>query len=398
MSTAIVDRSQLSRWRAATLVAYLIGGVLAATWGPRLPDLTRDLHVTTAGIGAILATSTVGLLVGLIAASPVARILGIRRTVAISLAVIVGCTLIVAAGIALASVPLTIVGLVVLGLATGILDVVVNVDGSAIEQLAGRSFLPLLHAMWLLGAALGAGIGAGCAALGIGPAAQYAGLAVLVAVAAVFIVWSIPGGSRGQVEDAVERASLGVRFGQWLRGWTDRRLILIGLLIFGVELAEGSARTWMPLAVERGYHQSDAVAALFVTGFSLATAGFRAFGGPVVDRFGQVVVVRVTIAIGVVGVIMFILGGSIWVVLVGTLLWAIGNCLAGPLGMSAAAEGGGDAAARVGVVSTIGFFAGLAGPPLIGFLAQGLGLIPSFWVLVVLLLAALAVAPVLRRR
>ena len=398
MTTAIVDRLHLPRWRAATLTAYLIGGVLAATWGPRLPDLTRQLHVSTAGIGAILATSTIGLLIGLIAASPVSRMLGIRTTVAVSLAVIVACTAIVATGIAVASVPITTGGLLLLGVASGILDVVINVDGSAIEQLGGRSFLPLLHAMWLLGAALGAGISAGCAALGIGPATQYAGLAGLVALAGVFIVVAIPGGRRGDVEEAVDGAPLGVKFRHWLRGWTDRRLILIGLLIFGVELAEGSARTWMPLAVEQGYHQSDAVAALFVTGFSLATAGFRAFGGPVVDRFGRVIVVRVTIAIGVVGVVLFILGGSIWVVLVGTLLWAIGNCLAGPLGMSAAAEGGGDAAARVGVVSTIGFFAGLAGPPLIGFLAQQLGLIPSFWILVVLLIAAFGVAPVLRRR
>jgi MFS family permease len=372
--------------------------MLAATWGPRLPALARDLHVDTAQIGAILAASTVGLLVGLMASSAVARLLGIRRAIGTALGVVAVCMGLVATGAALGSPLAVVAGLLTLGIATGVLDVVVNVDGSTIEQRTGRSFLPLLHALWLVGAAAGAGIGAGCAALGLAPAVQFAGEAVLVAVAGIGIVWAIPGGDRGDAEAAVEGTPLRARFRGWLRGWTDRRLLLLGLLIFGVELAEGSARTWLPSAVERGYDQPAWAAALFVTLFSIGTAGFRAFGGPVVDRFGRIPVVRITIAIGIVGLVLFIVGGNVWLVLIGTILWSIGNCLAGPLGMSAAAEGGPGAAARVGVVSSIGFFAGLAGPPLVGFLAQQIGLVPSFWLLVAFLVVAFATTPALAHR
>ena len=398
MPPVTADPQQLRRWRLALLAAYVLGGLISATWGPRLPDLTGDLRITVAGIGVMLAAATAGLLVGLLAAAPACARLGIRRTIAAALAVNAVFMAVAGGGVLAGSVPVVAVAMLVVGFGAGVVDVAVNVDGAAIEERSGRSFLPVLHALWLVGAAIGAGIGAGCAALRISTGAQVVGEAVLIAVVGAVIVAWVPGGRRGDVEEAVDGIPASVRFRHWLRGWTDRRLLLIGLLIFAVELVEGSARTWLPLAVQRGYDQPAATAALFVTGFSIGTAVFRAFGGRIVDRFGRTPVVRVTAAIGVVGVLLFLLGGNVWVAMVGTLLWSIGNCLAGPLGMSAAAEGGGDAAARVGVVSSIGFFAGLAGPPLMGLLVQGVGPVAVFWPLVPLLVAAFVIAPVLRRR
>ena len=398
MPSASPDPRPLRRWRIALLAAYVLGGSIAATWGPRLVDLTRDLRLDVAGIGAVLAVSTAGLLIGLLAASPATRVLGIRRTIAVALAGNTVFLVLAAVGIAAGSVAVVVGALLVLGFGSGILDVVVNVDGAAIEQRTGRSFLPLLHALWLGGAALGAGIGAACAALHITTAAQVLGQAVLVAVVGAVIVAWVPGGRRAEIEAEATRLPLAVRFRDWRRGWTDGRLLLIGLLIFAVEVAEGSARTWLPLAAQRGYDQPAATAALFVTGFSIGTGVARAFGGRVVDRFGRVAVVRVTTAVGVVGVLLFLVGGTVGTAIVGTLLWSIGNCLAGPLGMSAAAEGGGDAAARVGVVSTIGFFANLAAPPLMGLLVQAVGPVAVFWPLVPLFAAAFLIAPVLRRR
>jgi MFS family permease len=393
-----VDHARLRRWRLALLAAYVLGGLLSATWGPRLPALTSDLHVSTAAVGAVLATATAGLLVGLLAAAPVARRLGIRRTVAAALVVNALGMAVAGLGVAAGSATTVVIALLVVGFGSGVLDVAVNVDGAAVEERTGRSFLPLLHALWLVGAAIGAGIGAACAALGIAIAGQAVGEAVLiVAVGLVIVAW-VPGGRRGEPEEAAEDQPIAARFRQWLHGWTDRRLLLIGLLIFAVEVVEGSARTWLPLAVQRGYEQPAATAALFVTGFSISTAVLRAFGGPIVDRFGRVAVVRVTTAIGLAGVLLFLFGGSLWTAMAGALLWSVGNCLAGPLGMSAAAEGGGDAAARVGVVSSIGFFAGLAAPPLIGLIVQGVGPIAAFWPLVPLLVVAFVIAPALRRR
>jgi MFS family permease len=132
--------------------------------------------------------------------------------------------------------------------------------------------------------------------------------------------------------------------------------------------------------------------------FATGEAFARIFGGPVVDRLGRVHAIRYTTALGVAGLVLFILGVSEWIVLVGTLLWAVGVSMGFPLGMSAAAESGPDPAARVSVVASLGYFANLAGPPAIGLLAESFGLLNALWIVVALFLVAFALAGSLHRR
>jgi hypothetical protein len=63
-----------------------------------------------------------------------------------------------------------------------------------------------------------------------------------------------------------------------------------------------------------------------------------------------------------------------------------------PLGMSAAAEGGDDPAAQVSAAASLAYVSGLVGPPLIGFLAESLGLLGALWLVAVLFTAAFAAA------
>jgi MFS family permease len=184
---------------------------------------------------------------------------------------------------------------------------------------------------------------------------------------------------------------------QWLRGWTDWRLLLVGVVMLGVELGEGSANNWLTLAVRNDHGQTAAIAALFLTAFAIGEALARIFGGRVVDRLGRVRVIRYTTALGVLGLVLFILGGNLWTVLFGVLLWAFGVSMGFPLGMSAAAESGPDPASRVSVVASIGYFANLAGPPAIGLVAEEVGLLNALWLVVALFVAAFAVAGSLGR-
>jgi MFS family permease len=167
--------------------------------------------------------------------------------------------------------------------------------------------------------------------------------------------------------------------------------------MLGVELGEGSANSWLTLGVASGHGQSPAVAALFFTAFAVGETACRVLGGPLVARLGRVRTTRITTAAGVIGMALFILGGPAPVVLAGAVLWAIGVSMGFPLGMSAAAESGPNAAARVSVVASLGYLAGLAGPPVIGGLSQSVGLLNAFWLLaaffVVAFVAAGALAP-----
>jgi MFS family permease len=206
----------------------------------------------------------------------------------------------------------------------------------------------------------------------------------------------IPAGERAPAEQAPK--DRGAKLRQWLRGWLDLQLLLIGLVMLGVELGEGSANSWLTLAVRNNHGQSAAVAALFFTTFAAGEGLTRIFAGPVVDRLGRVLTIRLTTALGVIGIAAFILADNRWIVLLGVLLWAVGVSMGFPLGMSAAAESGPDPAARISVVASIGYFANLAGPPAIGALAQSAGLLNSLWLIAALFVAAFAAASSFRPR
>lgn len=113
------------------------------------------------------------------------------------------------------------------------------------------------------------------------------------------------------------------------------------------------------------------------------------------DSFGRVRVLRGTIALGIAGITMFIVAGTIWLVALGVVLWAVGVSMGFPLGLSAAAEGD-DPASQVSVASSIGYTANLIGPPVIGFLAESLGLLSALWLLAFMFVAAFAAAGVVR--
>jgi MFS family permease len=385
-----IEHSKIASWRRSVTSAFGLGGIAISTWGPRLPAIKSRLGIDVATIGVLLATVTAGAIFGLLASTPVRHRFGSRRSLGGALFVIAFGTTMVGLGLILGNLVMVFVAFAIVGFAIGLLDVLINVEGSAIEQIVGRTLMPRMHAAWSIGAVVGSGIGAGCAALGITPAQQFIAEGVLIAGCAIALAPGISGGSRVSAENSsTDRRA---KFRQFLMGWLDVRLLLIGVVMLGVELGEGSAGNWLTLAVRNDHGQSAAVAALFFTAFAGGEALTRIFGGPVVDRLGRVRTIRATTALGIAGVVLFIVAENRWVVLVGVVAWAVGVSMGYPIGMSAAAESGPDSAARVSVVASIGSFANLAGPPAIGALAQRVGLLNALWVLVALFAAAFAAA------
>jgi MFS family permease len=389
--------STLRGWRNAVLVLFALGGITVSAWGPRLPSIRADLHLGDGVIGLVLAGVTVGSIAGLGASSAFLSWLGARRAIAsVVILVAVGLALAGVAAGGFGSLPFTILGFVLVGFGIGSLDVMINVEGSAVERESRKTLMPLMHAGWSIGAVIGSGIGAAASALKIAFEWQFVGESVVLVVAVLVAVRFLPAATP-QDADA-QRAPVAERIRGWLRGWTDWRLLLIGVVMLGVELGEGAANSWLTLAVHDDHHQSNTVAALFFTAFAIGESGARIFGGPLVDRVGRVRAVRFTTAIGVVGVVLFILGAPAWVTLIGVLLWAVGVSMGFPLGMSAAADSGPNPAARVSVVASIGYLANLGGPPVIGFLAESFGLLNALWLVAALLAVGFAVAGVLRAR
>jgi MFS family permease len=252
--------------------------------------------------------------------------------------------------------------------------------------------MPRFHAGFSVGTVAGALGGVAMVALGVSVTAHLAIVALAVAIGVPIAVKGFMGdhpnadGRRSTGSDArTARASL--------RAWRERRTLLIGVFVLALAFAEGSGNDWISLAMIDGHRAQPAVGTLAFAVFLAAMTAGRWFGPQMLDEHGRIPVLRTTLIVAIVGLLMFTLGPSTEVAFGGALLWGAGISLGFPVGMSAGADDPSLAAARVGVISSIAYCAFLAGPPLIGLIAQRYALT----VVIPLLLLGCAIAGALRR-
>jgi predicted MFS family arabinose efflux permease len=357
--------TQTDRAKVAVAAVFVINGLALASWLSRLPAIREGLGLTPGGIGLLLLCLSAGTVLALPLSGAVVGRLGPARTVAVAAVIGSAGLLVMAAGLAAASIPLVAVGMFGYGVGTSSWDVAMNVEAADVERRLDRTIMPRFHAGFSAGTIAGALLGAGCARLGIDLAGQLT--ATVVVVLAV-----VPLATRAFTpvpEDHKERAA-SLRVAD---AWREPRTLTIGLLVLAFALAEGIANDWVALALVDGYGASESLAA---TGFAVFVSAMtlgRLFGGALIERRGRVTTLRLTGALVAVGVAVVVWSPGVPGAFVGAALWGVGASLGFPLGMTAAADDERRAAARVSVVSSIGYAAFLGGPPLLGLLADAFG-------------------------
>ncbi len=415
----------MSRWRAAVLASYAASGIAFATWVSRLPAIRDGLNLTPGGIGLLLMCMTVASFISISASGLIVLRLGPKLTTRIGSSMVGAGLVTVGIGTSIAASPLVVAaGLGILGLGTASWNTASNVEGASLERELQRHIMPHLHGAFSLGTVAAAGFGAWAAAIHMPVFWHFLASGVVVTssvVAATFWFRAertaaatqtfrheetdtfqdpstgplpiISGEPDGAQPDAPKTAVPLDSKRLVALAWRDRRTLLIGILVLGLALAEGAAGDWVALALADGYGQSDAAGAvgygLFVTFMTIG----RFAGTAILDRFGRVVVMRWCSATAVVGLSLFVFSPVPWLAFVALAVWGLGASLGFPVGMSAAADDPVHAAARVSVVSTIGYGAFLCGPPLLGLLAEHFGILHSLLAPLVLLVVSFFLAP-----
>lgn len=373
----------------ALLLQFAFFGMLVASWMSRIPSVRESLDVTALQLGGLLIAGGVGSLLGALSVGALVVRFGSRIVLMLGFAGnVLGFGLLATATI-VGSSSLFLVGMVVNGASGAFVNVPININAAALEKSLARTVLPQFHAAFSIGAALGA------FAASLFSAADVAvGTQVVVVTSAVTVVRVLLWRSSTRPTAGVSRANTHGRNRGALRSafsaWAEPRTILLGLVLLAGSLSEGTATTWLSLAVFDGFAQPEAVGAAVYATFLCAMTVFRIGGASLIDRFGRVLVLRVSGASALMGVLMLVFGASLPIGWVGVALWGFGAALGAPIAIAAASDDPARAGQRVSVVTSFSTIASLAAPPMLGLLVDQVGALHALLVVAVAVVISIA--------
>jgi fucose permease len=366
------------RW--ATTGVFVVNGWAIGLWVAHIPWVQERFDLSKSAMGLVL----VGMALAVILAFPVAgqaivrhgseRIVwvgGIACALAVNLPVLAPHPLLVALGLA------------ALGASSATQDVAMNSHGVSVEKSMRRPIMSSLHAGWAFGGMAGAGFAAACAALGLDPRLTVAIGSILLLCLLVASARRIGHGSAAEGADAA--------------GFTlpSRGVVLLAILCLLVMVTEGAMADWGGLYLRQDLGASAALAALAYSFFTGGMTIGRIAGDWINHRIGAVALLRWGALLTGVPLGAMLLIGQPAAALIGLFLVGLGVSNGVPLMFSAAGRQPdtppGPGIAAVSSMGSLGF---LAGPPVIGVLADAVSL-P--WALATLILGAAVVFALARR-
>ncbi len=333
---------------------FFIAGALFATWGVHVP--TVKLHyglgeqalaiaMLAAGVGAVGTLTQAGRLVGRHGPRRAALVSGLL------------CAVSVAALLFSRSYAGLLALMVVFGVGMSLFDVSINAAASDLERLSDRSLMSGFHGMFSLGGMAGAALGSALLARQLAPDTHLISAGVVAAVAIM--------GAGALMLRTVAGAADGPRFAL-PRGM----LALLGSLAALGLIAEGAMYDWSVLYMTQELKSDAGVAALAYASFSGAMAAARFGGDWVRERVSPAVLMSCSAALAAVAMAAVLWIAHPVVTLVGFALVGLGFANVVPVLFSTAAKLDSNPAHGIAVVASVGYLGMMAGPPLIGVIAE----------------------------
>lgn len=354
---------------------------------PRLPAIKDAMGIEEGALGLALIGAPAGTLISLTLAAPLLERLGHRRVLFIftPLLALFFAIAVHAPG------PVELFFLLMpAGLMIGSIEIMINVEADRTEARLGRRIMNRSHAFWSIGFGSAGVFGALMAGIGVSPQLHLA-LVVLITIAvlAVFLPNFQPAPARRT--DSSDKTSL-------IALPTGPIIVLVAICLSAM-LLEGASIDWSAI-----YMRSVFDAAPFMGGVAVATGAFsqaivRYYADGFVDRHSPTKVARVLLLCMAIGVGLIVLAPTQIIALLGFALLGAGTSALFPLTISAAAQRTDrPAAINVAALAQFSFMAFLVGPPLLGFVAEHIGLRAAFGICLPLILLSFALSHALGDR
>ena len=337
--------------------------------GGRHPGRAAALSLEPGPLGLLLLSIPAGALLGMPLAGWLAPALGSGRLAAVS--ALCFCAALPLLALAPNAAMLAL-ALCLFGASGGANDVTMNAQASEVQRRMGRPVMSSFHALFSLGGLAGSGVAAAAMAAGVPPTAHFAGVACLGLAADL---WA----SRGLSPPVARPPRRSPAFTP-----PPASLLGLGALAFAVLLCEGAAADWSAVYLRNDLGAGPALAAAGFGAFSLAMAAGRLCGDRLVRRLGPAALVRGSAALAAAGLGSGLLVAHPWAAVAGFACLGLGCSNVVPVLFSAASRTPGVEPARaLAGVTVMGYAAFLAGPALIGMVAQATSLRAALGLLVV---------------
>jgi MFS family permease len=372
--------------RIATWIYFGLNGFAIGMWVVHIPNIEHATNISHSTLGLLLLVLGAAAFVGMQVAGPLVDRIGQRRLMPAA-GVLLGLSLF---GPGLAGNWWTLgLTLLLLGFGNGSLDVAMNSHAVVVERAYPRPIMAAFHAMWSIGGAFAALIGAAALRAGVSTAITLGACGALCIVVSLitsrFLIDSHaekPAEAQSEVPAQKPPAKL---------VWQ------LGALAFGLMLAEGVANDWAALQFRDILDTSASTAAYAYGAFAIAMTVGRFATDRVAALIGPAAIVRYGAALAAIGLTTVIFVPSVPVGLVGWAVFGLG--LSGGVPQLFTAAGNLDhrsSGALMAKVVGLGYVGLLAGPAIIGGLTHWMPLNVAFALPVVLCVGTVLAANVLK--
>jgi len=329
-----------------------------------VPYAKDRLHLDDGNLGLLLLMLGLGAIAMMPVSGIMAQRYGTRKVIlvaAIVMAIMLPLLLLMTSALAMGLV------LFIFGSAVGTVDVAMNSQGVQVENLSPKPIMSSLHGLFSVGGLAGS-LGLGfLMKLGLAPVTA----AIAIAILLIFIVcWKYSDLLTLETEHSSAEETPGHQINKsWM--WLNKYVIFLGLMCFAVFLSEGAMLDWSAIFLRESRGIEESFAGLGYAAFSVAMAAMRLVGDQLVARFEGKTVVIAGCILAASGLSLAIFTPWLLSSLLGFILLGLGAANIVPVFIS---EGGKiknvPATVSIPAISTIGYAGQLAGPAILGFIAQ----------------------------
>jgi MFS family permease len=370
--------------RTTIKLVFLTHALASGSFFTRIADLQQGLGIDASTLGLTMLGAPVGAISMFLFSGRIVEAIGTRMVL------LYGIPLMALTLLMTALAPSALTLFVAITAYTGVFavtNVALNVEADRVEGATQKRLMNTCHGLWSLGQLAVFLLGALARGLEVAPALHFGAFVPVVVTATLLVILPMRAApARGHAAPTAARR-IALPTGATLR--------LLGFMLGGA-LVEAAARTWSVIYARDSFAAPDWADAMTLPLFVAGIAVGRFLADDWSHRYGPAVLARALMVVAFVGLAVVVLAPSLPIALAGFALLGFGICTSFPASTSAAAQIGDRSSSENVAALTLSLQTVLLGaPPIMGFIADALGVRMTFALVGPFLVAAFVLAQAL---